>query len=114
MSELARGIFSSFDLFLVSNYFRRKLSRSILALRHVDVHMQHCRWCGPSFFGAAGLHRAGATHAMSVPALACADLDKIKASAAAFRRQHPLVEPDKLRWGERIMNREARDAYTMS
>ena len=27
------------------------LSRSILALRYVDVHMQHCRWCGPSFFG---------------------------------------------------------------
>ena len=65
-------------------------------------------------FGAAGLHRTGATHAMSVPALSCADLDKIKTSAAAFRRQQPQVGPEKLLWGERLLNREARDVYTMA
>ena len=73
------------------------------------------KWPEHSFSGAAGaplkLVLAGA---MAVPALACADLDRIKSSAAMFSNRHPQVDPAGLTWGERLFDRSARDAYTMA
>ena len=49
-----------------------------------------------------------------MPSLNCANLEDIKHSAAQFRQAHPTVEPSTLSWGERIFDRQARDAYTMA
>ncbi len=52
--------------------------------------------------------------AMSVPALSCAHLDDIKHNSAEFSKVHPMVDAAKLSWGERVFDRQARDAYTMA
>ena len=51
---------------------------------------------------------------MAKPALKCGDLKHIKSRAAAFQREHPGLDPAKLKWGERLCSQEARDAFTMA
>ena len=51
---------------------------------------------------------------MWTPALSCADWSVTKHNAAHFAERFPHLKPKDLAWGERLFDREARDAYAVS
>ena len=46
--------------------------------------------------------------------LRSADMQLVMANGAEWQAEHPGLDAKRLRWGERIMSRGARDAYTVS
>ena len=49
-----------------------------------------------------------------VEPLRSADMNLVMRNGAEWQAEHPALDAKKLRWGERIMSRGARDAYTLS
>ena len=46
--------------------------------------------------------------------LRSADMKLVMANGAEWQKEHPNLDGGKLRWGERIMSRGARDAFTLA
>ena len=51
---------------------------------------------------------------MAAQALSAADLEMTKNNAKEFFKRYPQVKAKNLAWGERLLDREARDAYSIA